>query len=186
MRYENDVDPAYAEELEELLTDAEDVLDNVDDEVDRVNEKQEEKRRKDAQIAKCLPRSSPQKWDGSIRDFIKFKDAARVRVELIPDPRLAMDAIVDMIADTSIKKRLSRYKNPAEALNSLELEYGNPELSGPKIINDLKELPRAAGIEAESSLIMKIKELYVSLSEIRQEQLLGRNELYGLCHKLLE
>ena len=77
-------------------------------------------------------------------------------MELIPDPQLAMDAIVDMIADTSIKKRLSRYKNPAEALNSLELEYGNPELSGPKIINDLKELPEAAGIEAESSLLSLI------------------------------
>ena len=186
LRYADDVDPAYAEELDDLLLTAESDLDKVDDKVDHVNGRQEEKRRREAQIAKCLPRSSPQKWDGSIRDFIKFKDAARVLVEHIPDPRLAMNAIVDMISDTSIKKRLARYKNPAEALSSLELEYGNPELSGPKIINDLKELPKAAGIEAESSLIMKIKELYVSLSEIRQEQLLGRNELYGLCHKLRE
>ena len=186
LRYENDVDPAYAEDLDELLVAAEDALDKVDDKVDHANRKQEEERRKEAQMAKCLPRSSPQKWDGSIRDFIKFKDAAKVRVELIPDPRLAMDAIVDMISDTSIKKRLARYRNPAEALYSLELEFGNPELSGPKIISDLKDLPRAAGTEAESSLIMKIKELYVSLSEIRQEQLLGRNELYGLCHKLRE
>ena len=186
LRYENDVDQAYAEELDELLATAEEFLDKVDDKVDDANERQEEKRRKEAQIAKCLPRSSPQRWDGSIRDFIKFKEAAKVRVKLIPDPRLAMDAIVDMISDTSIKKRLARYKNPAEALSSLELEYGNPELSGPKIINDLRELPKAAGTEAESSLIMKIKELYVSLSEIRQEHLLGRNELYGLCHKLRE
>ena len=186
LRYENDVDQAYAEELDELLATAEEFLDKVDDKVDDANERQEEKRRKEAQIAKCLPRSSPQRWDGSIRDFIKFKEAAKVRVKLIPDPRLAMDAIVDMISDTSIKKRLARYKNPAEALSSLELEYGNPELSGPKIINDLRELPKAAGTEAESSLIMKVKELYVSLSEIRQEHLLGRNELYGLCHKLRE
>ena len=186
LRYEDKVDPAYAEELDELLLAAEEVLDQVDDEMDQVNGKQEEERRKEAQIAECLPRSSPQKWDGSIRDFIKFKEAARVRVELIPDPRLAMDAIVDLISDTSIKKRLARYKNPAEALNSLELQYGNPELSGPKIINDMKELPGAANTEAESSLIMKIKDLYVSLTEIKQEQLLGRNELYGLCHKLSE
>ena len=193
LRYENDVDPAYTEDLDELLAAAEDLLDKVDDKIDHANRKQEEKkhhqeeeRRKEAQIAKCLPRSSPQKWDGSIRDFIKFKDAAKVFVEHIPDSRLAMDAIVDMISDISIKKRLARYRNPAEALNSLELEYGNPELSGPNIINDMKELPNATGIEDESSLIMKIKELYVSLSEIRQEQLLGRNELYGLCHKLRE
>ena len=184
LRFEDDVDPAYAEDLDELLVAAEEALDKVDDKVDHVNGRQEEKRRKEAQIAKCLPRSPPQKWDGSIRDFIKFKDAAKVLVEHIPDPRLAMNAILDMISDTSIKKRLARYRNPAEALNSLELEFGNPELSGPKIIIDLKDLRKVATIEAETSLIMKIKELYVSLSEIRQEQLLGRNELYGLCHKL--
>ena len=73
LRYENDVDPAYAEDLDELLVAAEDALDKVDDKVDHANRKQEEERRKEAQMAKCLPRSSPQKWDGSIRDFIKFK-----------------------------------------------------------------------------------------------------------------
>ena len=82
LRYENDVDQAYAEELDELLATAEEFLDKVDDKVDDANERQEEKRRKEAQIAKCLPRSSPQRWDGSIRDFIKFKEAAKVRVKL--------------------------------------------------------------------------------------------------------
>ena len=77
LRFEDDIDPAYAEDLDELLIAAEDVLDKVDDNVDHANRKQEEKkhqqeeeRRREAQIAKCLPRSSPQKWDGSIRDFI--------------------------------------------------------------------------------------------------------------------
>ena len=193
VRYEDKIDPAYAEELDDLLLAAENLLDHVDDKMDQVSQRHEERRRqeeelrqKQSQIAKCMPRSLPQKWDGSIRDFIKFKEDAKVRVELIPDPRLAMDAIVDLISDTSIKKRLGRYKNPAEALSSLELEYGNPELSGPKIINEMKELPRATGTEAESALIMKIKDLYVSLSEIRQEQLLGRDQLYRLCHKLSE
>ena len=59
----------------------------------------------------------------------------------------------------------------ALGVTSLELEYGNPELSGPKIINDMKALTRATGVESESSLILKIKELHVALKEIRQEHL---------------
>ena len=96
VRYEDKIDPAYAEELDDLLLAAENLLDHVDDKMDQVSQRHEERRRqeeelrqKQSQIAKCMPRSLPQKWDGSIRDFIKFKEDAKVRVELIPDPRLA-------------------------------------------------------------------------------------------------
>merc|ERR1712212_1477296 len=47
----------------------------------------------------------------------------------------------------------------------------------------MKKLATATGTESESATILKLKELYVSLSEINQTQLLGRNELYNLCHK---
>ena len=67
-------------------------------------------------------------------------------------------------------------------MKSLELQFGNPELSGPKIIDDLKGLSPATTIEAESALILKIKEHYSSLTEIKQQHLLGRNELFNLCH----
>ena len=188
LRYdpENMVDSAYAEDLEDLVEVAEDLLDRVDEKSDEITANQEESRRKEAQIAKCLPRSQPQKWDGSVNDFIRFKNSARVLMENIPNPRLALNAIIESISDNRLKRRLSRYETPEEALTSLELEYGNPELSGPKIINDMKALNRATGVESESSLILKIKELHVALKEIKQEHLLGRNELYTLCHKLRE
>ena len=185
LRYDpaNNVDPAYAEDLEELVQVAEDLLDRVDEESDEITAAQENSRRREAQIAKCLPRSQPQKWDGSVNDFIRFKTSAKVLMENIPNPRLALNAIIESISDNRLRKRLSRYATPEEALTSLELEYGNPELSGPKIINDMKALTPATGVESESSLILKLKELYVALKEIKQEHLLGRNELYNLCHK---
>ena len=193
LRYdpENSVDPAYAEHLEDLVEAAENLLDKVDEKSDEITtnqeetrRKEEETRRKEAQIARCLPRSQPQKWDGSVNDFIRFKTSAKVLMENIPNPRLALNAIIESISDNRLRKRLSRYATPEEALTSLELEYGNPELSGPKIINDMKALAQATGVESESSLILKLKELHVALKEIKQEHLLGRNELYNLCHKL--
>ena len=188
LRYdpENNVDPAYAEDLEDLIEVAENLLDKVDEKSDEITANQEESRRKEAQIAKCLPRSQPQKWDGSVNDFIRFKNSAKVLMDNIPNPRLALNAIIESISDNRLRRRLSRYATPKEALTSLELEYGNPELSGPKIINDMKALTRATGVESESSLILKIKELHVALNEIKQEHLLGRNELYNLCHKFRE
>ena len=139
LRYDpaNNVDPAYAEDLEELVQVAEDLLDRVDEESDEITAAQENSRRREAQIAKCLPRSQPQKWDGSVNDFIRFKTSAKVLMENIPNPRLALNAIIESISDNRLRKRLSRYATPEEALTSLELEYGNPELSGPKIINDM-------------------------------------------------
>ena len=34
--------------------------------------------------------------------------------------------------------------------------------------------------------ILELKDLYASLQEIEQEQLLGRNEIYNICHLLRE
>ena len=94
-----EVDPAYSEDLEDLIVEANDLLDTVDEESDRISADQAERRRKEAQIAKCLPRSQPQKWDGSVNDFIRFKTSARVLMEHIPNPRLALNAIIESISD---------------------------------------------------------------------------------------
>ena len=104
-----EVDPAYSEDLEDLIVEAEDLLDRVDEESDRITADQDERRRKEAQIAKCLPRSQPQKWDGSVNDFIRFKTSARVLMEHIPNPRLALNAIIESISDPRLRKRLARY-----------------------------------------------------------------------------
>ena len=119
LSFDDDVDPAYSDYLEGRLDSAEHLLDQVDDIIDQVQERleekrrqQEENRRKEAQVAKCLPRSPQQKWDGSALDFIKFKDAAMAIVDLIPDQRLAMNAIIDMISEKTIRKRISRYRDP--------------------------------------------------------------------------
>ena len=174
-----EVDPAYSDMLEELFLDAEELLHNLDKQGDVIIK---ERKRKD-QIMRCLPRSAPQKWDGSMQDFIRFKQEAKTLMDNIPNKRLALNAILDTISDGKMRKRLSKYDGPENALKSLELEFGNPELSGPKIVADMKKLATATGTESESAIILKLKELYVSLSEIKQTQLLGRNELYNLCHK---
>ena len=174
----SEVDPAYSEMLEELYLEAEQLLHDADSEGDDVVR---ERKRKE-QIMRCLPRSAPQKWDGSLADFIRFKQEAKTLMENIPNKRLALNAILDTISDGKMRKRLSKYDGPESALKSLELEFGNPELSGPKIVADMRKLAPATGTESESAIILKLKELYVSLTEIRQTQLLGRVELYNLCH----
>ena len=179
---ESDIDPSYEDYLENLLQEAEELLDKFDvmgDEVEATREKQR-------QISKCLPRTQPQKWDGTINDFMRFKAGAQTLMDNIPDSRMALDAILDTISDPKLRKSLTKYQNPEEALKSLELQFGNPELSGPKIVNDLKGLPRATSTETESALILTIKEHYTSLQEINQQRLLGRNELLNLCHKFRE
>ena len=180
------VDPAYEEHLEDLIVEAQELLDKVDQECDEIAAQKDEERQQKAQIAKVLPRSQPLKWDGSVNDFIRFKKSAKVLMEHIPNPRLALNAIIESISDPRLKKRLTRYATPQEALKSLELEFGNPELSGPKIISDMKSLSKATSVEGESTLISKLRELHDALKEIKQEHLLGRNELYTLCHKLGE
>ena len=56
------IDSSYEEDLENLLQEAEELLDKFDvkgDEVEATREKQR-------QISRCLPRTQPQKWDGTI------------------------------------------------------------------------------------------------------------------------
>ena len=175
-----ELDVSYTEDLTELVLAAEEFLNDIDEEGDKI----EAAREKQRQISRCLPKTQPQKWDGTINDFMRFKAGAQTLIDNIPDSRMALNAILDTIADPKLRRSLTKYKTPEEALKSLELQFGNPELSGPKIINDLKSLPRATSTEAESALILKIKEHYTSLTEINQQSLLGRNELFNLCHKL--
>ena len=178
-----DLDLSYTEDLAELVDRAEDFLNAIDERGDEIEAAREKQRRLKEQISKCLPRTQPQKWDGTINDFMRFKAGAKTLIDNIPDRRLALNAILDTISDPKLQKVLSKYQDPEEALKSLELQFGNPELSGPKIVNDLKCLPRATSTEEESALILKVKEHYTSLTEINQQRLLGRNELLNLCHK---
>ena len=180
---ESDIDPAYIEGLEQLLQEAEDLLFEVDDEGDKVEQARQDLKQTNELISKCLPRTQPQKWDGTINDFMRFKAGAKTLMDNIPDSRMALNAVLDTISDLKLRRSLAKYQTPEEALKSLELQFGNPELSGPKIINDLKNLPRSTSTEAESALILKIKEHYTCLIEINQQRLLGRNELFNLCHK---
>ena len=181
LRYEDtkDLDQAYVETLEELIQSVDSLLDEVDAEGDLITKRIRDKER----LMKHLPRSSPQKWDGTMNDFPRFKQEAHTLIDHSPTNGLAMNSILGLILDNKIRKRLAKYETPQEALKSLELEFGNPELSGPKIIDDMKRLCCATNTESESALILKLKELYVSLRHIKQEHLLGRNELYNLCHK---
>ena len=181
-----DLDTSYTEDLVELVGAAEEFLKNIDKKGDEVEAARESSRDRQRQISRCLPKTQPQKWDATINDFMRFKKGAQTLMDNIPDSQMALNAILDTISDPKLRKSLAKYKTPEEALKSLELQFGNPELSGPKIINDLKSLPKATTIESESALILKIKEHYTSLTEINQQRLLGRNELLNLCHKFKE
>ena len=137
-------------------------------------------------ISKCLPKTHAIKWDGTRQDYMRFKTEAQTLIARIPDNRLALNGILDIISDQKLRRTLARYKTPQEALESLELRFGNPELSGPQIIKDLQHLTRATTAENEAALILKIKEFFAQLTEIHQQHLLGVDVLYNLCHKFRE
>ena len=183
---ESDIDPAYSEDLEKLLQEAEDLLHEVDVEGDKVEQARQDLKQKNDLISKCLPRTQAIKWDGTRQDYMRFKSEAQTLIEKIPSNRLALNGILDIITDQKLRRTLARYKTPQEALESLELRFGNPELSGPQIIKDLQHLTRATTQENEAALILKIKELFAQLTEIDQQHLLGVDVLYNLCHKFRE
>ena len=159
LRYDEvkELDQAYAEGLEDLIHEADSLLDKVDAAGDLITKRIRDKE----QLMKRLPRSSPQKWDGTMNDFPRFKQEAYTLIEHSPTSRLALNAILDLISDQKIRKRLAKFETPQKALKSLELEFGNPELSGPKIVGDMKKLSSAISTESESTLILKLKELFV-------------------------
>ena len=133
-----DLDQAYEEYLDNLIQSADDLLDKVDEKSDRITKQIRDKE----QLMKRLPRSSPQKWDGTMNDFPRFKHEAHTLIKHSPTDGLALNAILDLISDPKIRKRLAKFETPQKALKSLELEFGNPELSGPKIIEDMKKAPK--------------------------------------------
>ena len=183
---ESTLDEAYVEDLDNLVLLAEDILDETDLKADKVEKnRQEEKEKKDL-ISKCLPRTHAIKWEGTRHDYMRFRKEAQTLINTIPNDRLALNAILDIISDQKLRRRLARHKSPQEALESLELQFGNPELSGPQIIKDLRHLTKATTHENEAALILKIRELFAQLAEIDQEQLLGIDVLLSLCHKFRE
>ena len=180
----SDVDDAYSDMLEELCEEAEELQNEVDTQGDKKMEEERAKEKERETLSKYMPRISTQKWDGNSNDYMRFLRQAKKIQEIIRDDKLALNAIMDTISDPKLKRRVSRHTTPAKALKDLELEFGNPELAGPKIINDMKGLSKAFTREAESKIIIDLKDLYASLREIEQEQLLGRNEIYNLIHLL--
>ena len=57
---ESDIDPAYSEDLEKLLQDAEDLLFEVDAKGDQVEQARQDLKQANELISKCLPRIQPQ------------------------------------------------------------------------------------------------------------------------------
>ena len=64
LRYDptTEVDSAYSDMLEEQFLEAENLLHDIDAKGDVITKE----RKKQEQIMRCLPRSAPQKWDGSL------------------------------------------------------------------------------------------------------------------------
>ena len=86
------------------MQDAEDLLFEVDAEGDKVEQARQDLKRANELISKCLPRIQPQKWDGTINDFMRFKAGAKTLMDNIPDSRMALNAILDTIADPKLRR----------------------------------------------------------------------------------
>ena len=180
----DEIDTAWQEELENAINVADDLLekkDNAADELELIRDKEKTAR---AEIQKCLPRTKPLTWSGDINGFPKFKEACQMMITEYPRKELALNAMLELVENKELKSRLKIYRDPTEALASLELTYGKPELSGPKIREDMKRLPIAGNMKEESEIIQKIITHYAELKSISQQGLLGKDVLLNLCHKL--
>ena len=183
---EAEIDVAYEEHLLSCIDEAEVLLSKVDEEGDKVEQGRQKRKEENDLISKTLPRTHAIKWNGTRQDYMRFKQEALTLMRKIPNDRIALNAILDIISDQTLKRTLARYKTPKLALDSLELQFGNPELSGPALVKDLQNLTRATTAENEASLILKIREIFEQLAEIDRQQLLGVDVLFNLCHKFRE
>ena len=92
--------------------------------------------------------------------------------------------MLDLVDDKSLRKHLSLCKTTKEALDTLELRFGKPELAGPKIKVDMMAVKDAYNEEKECEVIITLKQHYKELKQINQQHLIGKNEVLVLCHKL--
>ena len=181
------IDMSYSEDVEEALQAAEDLLDRLDEKGDTMQREKERERQKERELAdlrKFLPKAQPQKWNGDINGFPKFKKSCQLILSSYPSDEVAMDAILQLVENKDIRSKLKIYKNPREALESLELTFGKPELSGPKIRDDMKNLSKASTMDEECEVILKIRQHWAELSAIDQLCLISKDVLLNLCHKL--
>ena len=95
-----------------------------------------------------------------------------------------MDAILQLVENKDIRSKLRIYKNSRGALESLELTFGRPELSGPKIRDDMKNFSKAITVDEECEVILKIRQHWAELSAFDQLCLISKDVLLNLCHKL--
>lgn len=147
---------------------------------------QEEKRVALLDARKCLPRSKPQPWRGDINGFMKFKASAEMMISTYPTDEMALNAILELVDNRDLKRKLTTHKTAREALDSLELAFGKPELAGPKIRDDMKNIKSASNSKEECTIILEMKHFTAQLKQINQLELLTKDVLLSMCHKLTE
>ena len=184
--HSNDIDSAYIEVLEEAVAEAENLLEECDQKGDEFMIAQEEKRVALLEARKCLPRSKPQPWRGDINGFMKFKASAEMMISTYPTDEMALNAILELVDNRDLKRKLTTHKTAREALDSLELAFGKPELAGPKIRDDMKNIKSASNSKEECTIILEMKHFTAQLKQINQLELLTKDVLLSMCHKLTE
>ena len=181
---EETIDSAYSEDLLDQLTEAEKLLERVDERADDLEQQRQQQQQDNSDIRKALPKSKPQRWSGDINGFSQFKIAVSQYQKYYVEDRQAFNAMLDLVDDKSLRKQLSLCKTTEEALGTLELRFGKPELAGPKIKVDMMALEKAYSEEKECEVIISLKQHYQELTQITQQHLIGKNEVLTLCHKL--
>ena len=153
---EDNLDPAYTEDLMDQLTEAENLLERVDERADDLEQQRLQEQQDKSDIRKPLPKSKPQRWGGDINGFSQFKIAVSQYQKYYVEDRQAFNAMLDLVDDKSLRKQLSLCKTTKEALDTLELRFGKPELAGPKIKVDMMAVKDAYNEEKECEVIITI------------------------------
>jgi hypothetical protein len=133
-------------------------------------------------IARQLPRSRPQLWDSSTRDYPRFKKEVEWLADQYPSDSQGKDAMLSLISDQGMRDRLSIFSSVKAALDSLDLEFGNPRLAGPDIIREMESLVDRKLTENE--VIKEIQLLFARLQLVRGEELVTQDVIFHVIHAL--
>ena len=97
------------------------------DEADEKEQVQDKDKSVRAKIIKFLPRTKPLTWSDGINGFPKFKEACQMMISEYPRKESALNTMLELVDNKELKNRLKIYRDPVEAVASLELNYGKPE-----------------------------------------------------------
>ena len=182
--HSEDVDENFENDLDVALLEARDALTTGDELADALDRTRDEEIRQKRAISHSLPKARPGKWNCEIDTFPRFKQTVAQIIIDYPTPHASRNAFLELVESKTLRDELAAFPTAQAAIDSLELRFGNPCLSGPHLITQLKQIPEARNDREEMNNLARIRELRAQLREIQCEGLVTHSVVFNILHSL--